>query len=92
MKLQNIHCAQMIRDGGIDAMAALNQGLNDAVVGLEGQELEDLKLAFGRIMAEIVTELINPAIAAFPQLNLDDATWQQVAIDRASGRRAGKSS
>lgn len=88
MKLPNIHCAQMTRDAGIDAMAALNQGLSDAIVGLEGQELTDLKLVFGKVMAEILLELINPAIAAFPELNLDEATWQQVVLDRAASRAA----
>lgn len=88
MKPANIQCAQMIRDAGIDAMAALNQGVNDAIVGLEGQELADVKLVFGKVMAEILLELINPAVASFPELTLDDATWQQVALDRVTSRAA----
>ena len=60
MKLPNIDCARIVRDGGIDAMAALSAALCDAIAELPALDQERLKLAFGRAMAEITMEIINP--------------------------------
>lgn len=79
-------CAQLVRDGGIDAMAALNDALAKATVGLAPQEQADIKRAFGRAMGEVVTEIINPAIAAYPELALDDSTWAAIAKTKAAER------
>jgi hypothetical protein len=81
--------AQFVRNGGIDAMAALNDALSKAVVGLSTEDQEKLTRTFGRLMGEVVTEIINPAIAAFPELALDDATWSTVAKTRAAERSSG---
>jgi hypothetical protein len=82
-------CAQFVRDGGIDAMVALNDALTKAISGLAPQDQEDLKRTFGRVMGEVVTEIINPAIAAFPELGPDDTTWAAVAKTRAAERSSG---
>lgn len=89
MTPSKIECAQTVRDGGIDAMAALNDALSKAIIGLEPRDQEHLKLAFGRVMGEIVTEIINSTIAAFPELDLDEATWAVVAKTRAAERANG---
>ncbi len=81
-----IDCARIVRDGGIDAMAALNAALSEAISGLQQSDQENLKLAFGRAMGEIVTEIINPAVAAFPELEPDPETWKLVANARAAAR------
>jgi hypothetical protein len=81
-----INCARTIRDGGIDAMAALNAALSEAISGLPQPDQESLKLAFGRAMGEIVTEIINPAVAAFPELEPDPETWELVVKARAAAR------
>ena len=86
MKLPNIDCARIVRDGGIDAMAALNAALSDAIAGLSALDQERLKLTFGRAMAEITLEIINPAMAAFPELEPDENTWKSVAKVRATER------
>jgi hypothetical protein len=86
MKPPTINCARIVRDGGIDAMAALNAALSEAISGLPQPDQDSLKLAFGRAMGKIVTEIINPAIAAFPELEPDPETWKLVAKTRAAAR------
>ena len=81
-----IHSARLVRDGGIDAMAALDAALGEAIIGLAPQDQQNLKRAFGDVMAAVVEKLINPAVRAFPELNPDDATWATVAKTRASAR------
>jgi hypothetical protein len=88
MKPPHINCARIVRDGGIDAMAALNEALREALHGLSPQDQESLKLSFGRAMGEVVDALINPAVQAFPELEPDEATWTSVAKARARLRAA----
>ena len=89
MTLPNIDCARIVRDGGIDAMAALNAALIDAIVGLPALDQERLKLTFARATAALTREVLNPAVAAFPELEPDEATWKSVARVRAPARAAG---
>lgn len=86
MKLPNIDCARIVRDGGIDAMAALNAALSEAIAGFPALDQARMKLSFGRAMAEITMEVINPAVAAFPELEPDEDTWKRVAKARATER------
>jgi hypothetical protein len=85
-KLPTIACARAVRDGGIGAMAALNESLRGALLGLTLEQAGELKLLFGRVMGEIVEELINPAVMAFPELDLDETAWSAIAKDRAAAR------
>ena len=86
MTPSTIDSARHIRDGGIDAMAALDYALSQAMVGVSPQEQQVLKRAFGKVMGEITVELINPAVSAFPELMPDVATWATVARSRAAAR------
>lgn len=86
MKLSNIDSARIMRDAGIDAMAALDSAIRDAIDGLPANEQKAIKHAFGKAMASVMVELINPATAAFPELEPDDATWAAVARARAAER------
>ena len=65
-------------------MAALNEALREAIAGLTPGQADELKLAFGRVMGELVVEIINPAVRAFPELDPDPATWIAVAKARAA--------
>ena len=76
-----------MRDGGIDAMAALNEALREALVGLTPEESDNLKRVFGRVMGDLVEDIINPAVHAFPELDPDEATWIAVAKAHAATRR-----
>jgi hypothetical protein len=88
MQLSNIKSARMMRDAGIDAMTALDSGIRDAIDGLPANEQKAIKHAFGKAMASVMVELINPATAAFPELEPDDATWAAVGKARAAERIA----
>jgi ubiquinone biosynthesis protein UbiJ len=83
-------CARAIRDGGIDAMAALDSALSAALDGLSPDQARELKRMFGHLMGEIVDQLINPAVRAFPDLKADQPTWASIARERAA-LRAGTS-
>jgi hypothetical protein len=87
-KLFNINFARMMRDAGIDAMAALDSGIRDAIDGLPANEQKAIKHAYGNAMASVMVELINPAAAAFPELEPDDAIWAAVVKARATERIA----
>jgi hypothetical protein len=82
--LPTINCARAVRDGGIDAMAALNEALRKAIADVPPEQAHEFKLAFGRIMGELVEEIINPAIAAFPGLDVSEAEW--IAIAKACAK------
>ncbi len=88
MNLPTISCARTMRDGGIDAMAALDCALVIAMGHAPEAMHREMKLAIGRAMATIMAETINPAIQAFPELAPTDETWRAVARDRAKARAA----
>ena len=83
MKLSNIDSARMMRDAGIDAMAALDSAIRDTIDGLPANEQKAIKHAFGKAMASVMVELINPATAAFPELE-PDARDRVAAAKRVS--------
>lgn len=86
LTLPTIDCARAVRDGGIDAMTALNEALREAIAGLTPAQADELKHAFGRVMGDLVEDIINPAVHAFPELDPDPATWIAVAKARATAR------
>lgn len=86
IQLPTIDCARAVRDGGIDAMAALNEALRKALVDVPPHQVDEFKLVFGRIMGDLVEEIINPAIAAFPALDVSEAEWIAIAKARAKER------
>lgn len=75
-----------MRDGGIDAVAALDDALREALVDLPAEKAEAIKHAFGRAMSAVLDETVNPAVRAFPELEPDDDTWRQVVKARAAAR------
>ena len=86
MTFPTLDSARLIRDGGIDAMAALDDVIFEATAGLSPQEQRIIRRAFGEAMEGIVHNLINPAIRAFPELKTDQSTWSAIAESRASIR------
>lgn len=67
-------------------MAALDEALREALIGVPSKFEQELKRAFGQAMAEVVEKLINPAVSAFPELELDEAAWVGIAKAKAMGR------
>lgn len=86
MTLPTLACARAVRDGGIDAMAALNGLLPMALAGLSDDDARALKRRVGEVMAEVVEKLINPSVHAFPELDPDVSTSRDVARERAMQR------
>jgi len=88
MNLSTLNCARAIRDGGIDAVAALNEALVHALVDAPQDSHREIKLAIGRAMAAVLDETVNPAVRAYPELDPSDETWIAIAKARAAARGA----
>ena len=84
-----IKSARALRDGGIDATAALNEALKDVLLDLPPEKHKEFKFAIGRAIAAVLDETVNPAVRAFPELEPDEATWIAVAKGSAA-KRASK--
>jgi len=79
-------CARIIRDGGIDAVAALDAALAEAIVGLAPEQQAALRQAFAHAMGEVIDATIMPSVKAFPELEPDDETWRAVVKSQAKKR------
>jgi len=79
-----------MRDGGIDAVAALEAALAEALVHASQDSHPEMKLAVGRAMAAILDETVNPAIRAYSQLEPSQETWMAIARARAVTRGASQ--
>jgi hypothetical protein len=72
-------CARALRDGGINAVSALNEALKTALAGLPPESGREIKHIVGRAMATVLDETVHPAVQAFPELEIDSATWIAIA-------------
>ncbi|MBA4341242.1 MAG: hypothetical protein C0423_03710 [Methylibium sp.] len=86
MKLPTLSCAQALRDGGIDAMAALDHALAQALESAPQAAHAAMKLAIGQAMSAIMEATLQPAIRSFPELNPTDARWREVVCERLAAR------
>lgn len=83
-----IKSAYALRDGGIDATAALNEALKNVLLDLPPEKHQDIKFAIGKAIAGVLDETVNPAVEAFPELEPDEKTWTAVAKASAAKRAA----
>ncbi len=67
-------------------MAALNDAVIGALTNVDPLYHKEIKRVFGDLMGEVITQLIDPAIKAFPELSPDDAAWREIATSRAKSR------
>lgn len=86
MTFPNLDCARAIRDGGIDAAAALNAALADALAKAPADSHAAMKRAIGRAMGAILDETVNLAIRDYPELEPDEETWTTVVKQRVASR------
>ena len=86
MPTLSLLCAKALRDGGIDATAALDHALSLAMAQAPQEFHGEMKLVVGRAMAEVMEQMLEPAIRAYPELEPSDATWRAVALERARAR------
>lgn len=75
-----------MRDGGIAAISALNLALSEALVDVLPEQANELKRAVGDALGEICEKIIFPVVRAYPELELDQAGWSDVARARACAR------
>jgi hypothetical protein len=87
MKVPNVECARAVRDGCIDAMDALNEVLK-IEKQLSAEERRGLRRALAGAADVILTELVNPALRDFPDLEEDEERWGEIAIEHARRRVA----
>jgi len=86
MKVGTVDAARVVRDAGIEAMDALNAMLVDVAPLLSEASNKDLRLAVARSMTAIVEYLVNPALEEYPELEVDEDTWGDIAASRARAR------
>ncbi|SEQ94673.1 hypothetical protein SAMN05216600_11243 [Pseudomonas cuatrocienegasensis] len=80
------NAARMLRDGGIDACAALNSMLIEVLAETPAEQHREIKLPIARLMAAIFDETVNKAVAAYPELNPSDEVWIEAVRTQAEKR------
>ena len=88
MNLPTLNCARAIRDGGIDAVAALDTALADALADAPEDSHPEIKLAIGRAMAAVLDATVNLAVRSYPELEPSEEAWVATAKARAAARGA----
>lgn len=86
MKLGTLTAATAVRDAGIEAMDALNSLVVEIGSTLSEVDNKALRLAVARSMDSILDNLVNPALREYPVLDVDEATWGDIAKTRARAR------
>lgn len=86
MKLGSLTAATTVRDAGIEAMDALNSLVLEVGSTLSEAENKALRLAVARSMDAILENLVNPALREYPELDVDEDTWGEIAMARARTR------
>jgi len=72
--------AARIRDGGIFALDELNVMYAEVAEKLDPADAEALRGALGLTSAAILDLLINPLLARFPELEVSDEEWEEIAL------------
>ncbi len=67
--------ARLLRNGGIDACAALNYALIEVLAELPTDMHSEIKRSIGRAMASILDETVHKAMLEYPELEPDEETW-----------------
>ena len=88
MNLPTLSCARAIRDGGIDAAAALDTALADALTDAPEASHSEIELAIGRAMAAVLDATVNVAVRTNPELEQSGESWVAIAKARAAARGA----
>jgi DNA-binding transcriptional LysR family regulator len=86
MKLGTVEAAKIVRDASIEAMDALNSVVVEIAPLLPEADSKDLRLAVARSMSAILDNLVNPALQEYPELEVDEDTWGDIAVSRARAR------
>jgi hypothetical protein len=76
MTFPTLSCARAIRDGGIDAAAALSTSLADALANAPADSHDAIKHAIVHAMAAVLDKTVNVAVRLYSELEPDEQTWQ----------------
>jgi DNA-binding transcriptional LysR family regulator len=91
MKLTRVETARLMRDAAIEAMDALNAIIVEAEPHLSEAESEELRLAVARSMSAILDNIVNPVLKEYPELEVDEDSWGDIAATRARARHLSSS-
>ncbi len=86
MKFGTVEAARVVRDASIEAMDALNSVVVEVAPLLSEAGSKDLRLAVARSMTAILDNLVNPVLKEYPELDVDEDTWGDIATGRARAR------
>ena len=84
----SLGAARALRNGGIDAVAALDSAMHQALLLAPGIEHEEIRELLGRAMTAVLTETVERAIRDHPELRPDESSWVAIAKQEVV-RRAG---
>ena len=90
MKLPNTDIAKLVRDAGIEAMEALNTILTDTTPYISAEEGKEVRLAVAKAISSILDNIVNPVLRDYPELDVDEDLWGEIAAARARSRLASK--
>lgn len=86
MKLPTRDGALALRDGGIDAMAALDHAFERTLDRAHEEPHTELKLAVGHAMPAVMDAALRPAIDAFPEIAPSEDAWRATVRERLTER------
>lgn len=81
-----LDAARALRDGGIDAMGALDSALANVLVHLPEDAHLEVKRVVGHVMGNVLFETVRKAISAYPELEADNDAWAEVIRQRLEAR------
>lgn len=81
-----MEAARALREGGIDALVALDDMVRGTLHRLPEELYADMLSAVGHATGVVVDETINRAVKAFPELKTDEETWINIAKTKALKR------
>jgi DNA-binding transcriptional LysR family regulator len=91
MKLKRVETARLVRDAAIEAMDALNAIVVEAEPHLSGADCKELRIAVARSMCAILDNIVNPVLQEYPELDVDEDSWGDIAASRARARHSSSS-
>jgi hypothetical protein len=89
MKLNSLENARLARDAGIEAMDALSFLVEELVPKLQEPDKKELRLAVAKSMSTILDNIVNPVLREYPELDVDEDSWGDIAAARGRARLLG---
>ncbi|KAF0811183.1 hypothetical protein A167_00215 [Alcanivorax sp. S71-1-4] len=78
--------ARALRDGGIDALGALDSALANMLVHLPEEAHLDVRRVVGHLRDNVLLETVRKAVSAYPELEADREVWAEAILQRLEAR------